>query len=109
MRGFNRSGCNYLEMDADILLSCIIYIFWCLTQMLSVHSKNQGTGLSSSSSFGGDCSLQQETRHAVAFITGEVRGAGLAVDFLCASEQHIYSNIPVEYTVCLYAHCVKDK
>ena len=32
-------------MDADVLISCLIYIFWCQTQMISVYSRNKGIGL----------------------------------------------------------------
>ena len=40
-----RSRCKYLEMEADILVSCIAFVFWCQSQMFSVYSKNKGTGL----------------------------------------------------------------
>ncbi len=42
---FIRSRYEYLEMKAEMLISCLIFIFWCQTQMFSVYSKNKGIGL----------------------------------------------------------------
>ncbi len=34
-----------LEIKAEKLISRLIFIFWCQTQMFSVYSKNKGIGL----------------------------------------------------------------
>ncbi len=40
-----RSRYEYLEIKAEMLISCLIFIFWCQTQMFSIYSKNKGIGL----------------------------------------------------------------
>ncbi len=40
-----RSRYEYLEIKAEMLISCLIFIFLCQTQMFSVYSKNKGIGL----------------------------------------------------------------
>ncbi len=41
-----RSRWKYLEIKAEMLISCLIFIFWCQTQMFSVYSKKKkGIGL----------------------------------------------------------------
>ncbi len=42
---FIRSRYEYLEIKAEMLISHLIFIFWCQTQMFSVYSKNKGIGL----------------------------------------------------------------
>ncbi len=42
---FIRSRYEYLEIKAEMLISCLIFIFWCQIQMFSVYSKNKGIGL----------------------------------------------------------------
>ncbi len=42
---FIRSRYEYLEIKAEMLISRLIFIFWCQTQMFSVYSKNKGIGL----------------------------------------------------------------
>ncbi len=42
---FIRSRYEYLEIKAEMLISCLIFIFWCQTQMFSVYSENKGIGL----------------------------------------------------------------
>ncbi len=42
---FIRSRYEYLEIKAEMLISHLIFIFWCQTQIFSVYSKNKGIGL----------------------------------------------------------------
>ncbi len=42
---FIRYRYEYLEIKAEMLISWLIFIFWCQTQMFSVYSKNKGIGL----------------------------------------------------------------
>ncbi len=42
---FIRSRYEYLEIKVEMLICCLIFIFWCQTQMFSVYSKNNGIGL----------------------------------------------------------------
>ncbi len=42
---FIRYRYEYLEIKAEMLISHLIFIFWCQTQMFSVYSKNKGIGL----------------------------------------------------------------
>ncbi len=42
---FIRSRYENLEIKAEMLISYLIFIFWCQTQMFSVYSKNNGIGL----------------------------------------------------------------
>lgn len=39
------SRCKYLELNAEMLISCLILIFWSQTQMFLVYSKTKGIGL----------------------------------------------------------------
>lgn len=50
-----RSRCKYLETKAEMFISCLIFIYWCRTQMCSVKSKNKGIP---SNTFGGECKFR---------------------------------------------------
>ncbi len=54
---FIRSSYENLEIKAEMLISCLIFIFWCQTQMFSVYSKNKGIGLTVPILLEGECML----------------------------------------------------